>query len=269
MLKGLQTHFGSPVGDHILTEVRQLGCKLARIDAQSVSIERMLEMVDEVHRNGLVPYVTVASLEAIKALPSHARCEWKNEPDLALGRPTPVPPATYAAELIEAAKVGLASPVQKVGGLVVSNLNKRGHDYILAVITACGGNLPDNVVGAAHRYGDGSYQKAHKLNRWRPLGRFRSREDELRWFKQVIGKGREWGISEWGYPSTDGISEADQAERCRREWDLYESEGADFAVLYQLNDEYSDLPIGNFGIRRTDGSWKPAAFTFQEPGTEG
>jgi hypothetical protein len=126
--------------------------------------------------------------------------------------------------------------------------------------------LPANVFGVTHRYGDGSYARPHKLNKWRLFRRFHSREDELRWFKSTIGEGRPWGVSEWGYPSSGGITEAQQAERAALEWDLHAREGAMFSSVYQLNDGPTDLAIDHFGLRRLDAmrTWKPIADTVPE-----
>jgi hypothetical protein len=268
MLAGCQTHFGLPIGSAVLLALEARRFQLARIDAGASDTLGMLEMVLEVQDAGLIPYVTVTNYEQVEALPVGCRCEWKNEPDIALGRPAPIPPLIYATELLEAAKVAARNAVEVIGAPVVSNLNKRGTDYILAVIAGCGGTLPDNVFGVTHRYGDGSYEQAHKLNKWWPFGAFQSREDELRWFKATIGEGRPWGVSEWGYPSTDGLTEQDQAERMRLEWDLYTREGAAFAIVYQLNDGPGQFGIDHFGLRRFDGTWKPSADTVPSAGPD-
>lgn len=252
MIKGCQTHFGGNVGEDVLIELKVKGCQACRIDAQSVGVREMLTMVEEVLAVGLIPYVTVDENEQIEALPSYAMCEWRNEPDIATNEY--VPPAQYRDELREAALVAGRNPVGEIGGLVVSNLNKRGVDYIKAV-----GPLPSNVFGVTHRYGDGTYDRPHYLNwyGWLGIGPFQSREAELRWFKSQVGP--RYVISEWGYPSREMGEEA-QAARSRREWDLHEREGVWMSFIYQLNDGFGAEE--SFGLRRTDASWKPVSETF-------
>lgn len=254
-----QTHFGTPIGPQVLTELRRRGYQWCRVDAQGRSIDDMLAMVLECRAAGMTPYVIVDQLEQIEALPAYAKASWRNEPDIALGGRPAIPAEHYAFELKLAAEWAVKTPVREIGAPVVSNLNRRGVDYTEAVIGYCGGRLPEGVFGDFHRYGDGTYENPHRLNRWLPWGRFRSREEELRWLKQTIGPGRAWGISEWGYPSADGISEAQQADRSALEFELHESEGALFSGIYQLNDGHGTGGIDHFGLRRVDGSWKPVA----------
>lgn len=261
MIYSAQTHFDAPVGRDILREVYARNFRMVRIDAQNCSVDTMLEMVAEAVLENLIPYVTVASNGQIEALPNGAWCEWRNEPDLAISGHDVIHPTTYAQELLMAAEVAKRSPVGQIGAPVVSNLNQRGTTYILKVIEGCGGALPPNVFGVTHRYGDGTYHRPHYLNwyGWLGIGPFQSREAELRWFKKTIGLGRPWGVSEWGYPSADGISEQEQASRSAKEWELYAREGAAFASIYQLNDGTGASE--HFGLRRVDGSWKPVSDT--------
>lgn len=261
MLYGVQTHFGGLIGAETCLDLYARRFRLARIDAQNVSVETMLAMVYEALWNGLMPYVTVSTLEQIEALPLGSMCEWRNEPDLAISGHGVIPPAEYARELKLAAEVAQRSPVEIIGGPVVSNLNKRGVDYINAVNAACDGTMPLNVFGVTHRYGNGTYALPHYLHwyGWLGIGPFQSREAELRWFKRTIGEGRMWGVSEFGYPSVDNISEEQQADRVSKDFDLYRREGAYFAVNYQINDGPGKEPIDHFGLRRVTGEWKPVA----------
>src|SRR5688572_9374192 len=170
MFRMVQSHFSSPIGLALCLELRRRGYQWARCDAQGRTMSEMLGMISECRQAGLTPYVIVDQLEHVEALPAWARCEWRNEPDLALGRPQAIPPEHYAIELMAAAMVAEDNPVAMIGGPVVSNLNRRGYDYINAVIKGCGGALPENVFGAVHRYGDGTYEHPHRLNRWLPWG---------------------------------------------------------------------------------------------------
>lgn len=255
MIKGCQTHFGSKIGHDVLVELRGKGCRACRIDAQGLDPYSMLDLVEEVRAALLLPYVTVSRYEQIEALPHYAMVEWRNEPDIATN--VKVPPPQYKAEIHEAARIAGRHPVGAIGGYVVSNLNKRGVDYINAV-----GPLPANTFGVCHRYGDGTYDNPHYLNwwGWLGIGPFQSREAELMWFKSKVGPNMV--VSEWGYPSTDGISESQQAALARREWALHQEMGVALSFIYQLNDGVGAGYLNNFGLRRHDGTWKPVSETF-------
>lgn len=257
MLYGCQTHFGAPIGSDVLRTLKAKRFGLARIDAQAVSTDTMLAMVSEVLAAALVPYVTVATFEQIEALPATALCEWRNEPDINTN--FYLPPEDYAREFVEACKVAAMSPVAELGGPVASNLNRRGHDYLLAVIAACGGSLPSNAFGVTHRYGHNDVETSHRLSKWKPWGDFKSREAEYEWFRTTIGAGRPWVISETGWASAEDISEATQAEYAAREFQLAKDMGAKALVWYQVNDGPGSFPIDHFGLRRIDGTWKPVA----------
>src|SRR5690349_1426728 len=134
MLKGLQTHFGAPIGVDLCTAIRSKQFTLARIDAQACSVETMLQMVEECYQAALLPYVTVASYEHIEALPGYAMCEWRNEPDIHTSRYLPA--QEYAREFTQACQVAARNAVGEIGGPVTSNLNKRGIAYIQDFLSA-------------------------------------------------------------------------------------------------------------------------------------
>lgn len=263
MLKGLQTHFGSPIGVDLCTEIRAKQWTLARIDAQACSVETMLQMVEECYQASLLPYVTVATYEHIAALPAYALCEWRNEPDIHTSRYTPAD--EYAKEFVQACQVAARNPVAEVGGPVTSNLNKRGVAYIEQFMLTLGRRLPFNAFGVTHRYGHKGlftpeFSTCHKLS-WKPWGDFKSRKAEYDWFKRTIGPDHMWVVSEGGWASTEGISEEKQAQLARNEFALAEECGAFAYIWYQLNDGHSSFGIDNFGIRHGD-RWKPVANIF-------
>ncbi len=260
MLYALQTHMNGLIGEKETAEIASLGFDMCRIDAQDSSIDLMLDMVNEVSTAGMVPHVIVGDYHQIEALPAHAWCSWKNEPDIALGRPAPIPVWEYAAEFREATRVAAYSSVGRIGGPVCSNLNERGFTYLEDFIKLLGG-WPDNAWCDMHRYGDGTFTRPHYDFRRRIF----SREAEYRYLKRLIG-GRSWGISETGYPSFDGLTEQDQAERLTQELVLADKEGAAFITIFQRVDgPLPDAREHHYGIQRVDSEgtlqdFKPSAY---------
>lgn len=258
MLYAIQSHMNGCIGHDETAQLAELGFDVCRVDAQEGDVDLMLSMCEEVHTAGLIPHVLVNTYTKIEALPAYAWCSWKNEPDIALGRPI-IPVVDYAAEYREAARVAAYSLVQQVGGPVCSNLNKRGFDYLEGFRQLIGG-YPDNGWCDMHRYGDGTFNRPHYDIRRRIF----SRRAEYLYLKRLIGN-RKWGISEAGYPSADGLTEAQQAERMTQEYELAASEGATFLTMYQRVDGPGIDAINHFGIIRANpdgslGDLKPSAF---------
>lgn len=248
MFIGVQTHFNGWVDPQTLQTLHAKGFRMARVDVQALSPQDGLRLVADTVASGLEPLVIVATFEQLRAMPEGTMVEWQNEPDLALGRPTPIPPKQYAQDFRIACEIAQEKGLLLYGP-VVSNLNKRGFDYFAAM-----GELPANARISVHRYGDGTFRTPHKLNKYWPLGRFHSRDEELDHLKAITNN-RPFGVSEFGYPLRD---EAKQAQYLQQELQLFKDHGADFAVIYQLNDD-PNFKDYSFGIRRPDGTWKPSA----------
>jgi hypothetical protein len=74
-------------------------------------------------------------------------------------------------------------------------------------------------------------------------------------------------VSEFGYHSaferglTSPLSDEEVARCVIYEWEFWAAAGADFAVLYQLNDGPTTTALDRYGIRRLDGTLKPVAGT--------
>ncbi len=253
MQYGLQTHFGDPIGPELCGDLRALRFTWARIDAQNSSQQTMLAMIDESTQAGLTPLVIVADEARLAALPSGIDAEWTNEPD------GDIAPAAYRVGLDGACQVAQARGI-RLWAPAISNLDHDSLAWLNAVRDA-GGGWPAELHGiSVHRYGDGTFETPHTG--------FSSRTAEVNWLKAACA-GLPYLVSEFGYPTVDGLTEAQQAERITQEWHFWAEEGAEVAILFQVNDGPDNTREHRYGIRRFDGSWKPSADTVPRQQTEG
>ena len=266
MIRGLQTHFNAPVDSAVLRELAARGAfvrgervrLMARMDCQTLDEVELVEQTATVRAAGLVPLVIVTDAEQIALLARGDYAEPRNEPD------TKGPdPATYRVLLAECAEAARGAGVTLCAP-GVTNFTRRGFDYLRAI-----GPLPDGVVCSMHRYPPvaATWSTPHKG--------YRSREDEVRELRDIIGWARPFGISEFGYhtaPERVGWwiftrekrrSDEQAAWDIAHEFAFWEAQGAAFAVAYQLNDDTPDTPLNRYGMRTVDGQWKPQAETFR------
>ncbi len=232
----IQAGFRAGVPKSDLDQIKDLGFKVVRMDVQGMDTASIRRIINEVHDANLEGLYIIYEPAQLRELPEGLMYELRNEPDL-----EGPPPADYRPLMFEAAEVArLRNQVLYVG--VVSNLNDRGFNYLKALLP-----FPDNVKVSVHRYGDGTFENAHRG--------FDSRHSEVKWLRDVIGQ-RSFAVTEFGYPSDD-LGEAKQAYRTQQEFEFWNSK-ADFTCLYQLND--GPLKNETFGIRRyPDKSLKPNA----------
>jgi hypothetical protein len=238
----LQAGFNAPVGGGTLTELKNLGWQVIRLDVQQTDSDTANYMVYEVMIAQLRPLVIVRDAAQIRAMGvPDIDYELRNEPDLE--GPSP---ADYRQLMIAAARA-----TQDIGARLyvgaVSNLNDRGFAYLHAIRP-----FPEGVRVSVHRYGDGTFDDPHSG--------FANRENEVRWLQAAIGD-LPFAVTEFGYPDGD-MSEEEAARRIRVEFEFWAGK-ADFACLYQLNDGPRNFAIDKFGIRRIDGSWKPSAYVLR------
>lgn len=254
MHTGLQTHFDALIDRQTLRAVRQRRYTLARMDAQACDAETLLAMIADARACDLHPFPIVRSLPKLRVgLPGDDR-EWGNEPD------GDVDPELYRQELDEACRVALEAGV-RLWAPAISNLDEDSLRWLNEVRDA-GGGWPKGLHGiSAHRYGNGSFEWAHP-------GFGGNRTHEVQWLMAAC-QGLPYAITEVGYPSADGLTEAQQAERMAQEWAfwmLFAPHERPWAVVhYQLNDgPYSgSAREESYGIRKPDGQggwmWKPVA----------
>lgn len=248
----LQIGFGHYESAELLRSVADLGWKVARMDNQRTSVQDTINQMREFEAAGLKPYVIVRDAEQLAQLPSGYDYELRNEPDLEGPSPD-----EYKKLMWDAAHVARSNGQRLFVG-TISNLNKRGFDYLNAILP-----LPEWVGFAAHRYGDGSFDKPHAP--------YHSREGEVRGLRSIIGN-RPLIVSEFGYPTRTkqdkwgfvalGLSDKESVYRIKQEYLFWEQQGAVFSCLYQLNDGHTQNE--QFGIRGNDGTWKESAYIFRE-----
>ncbi len=136
----------------------------------------------------------------------------------------------------------------------VSNLNRRGYNYLERMLRE---GLPEGAALAAHRY-------PHDGDIYKPHPGFHTREEQASKLVE-LADGRDIWITETGL--TEGPHDgrfhseeyvADALEYEVRFWSGVASVKA--LCWYGINDGPNrDDTEHHFGIRRLDGSWKPAA----------
>lgn len=258
MIKGLQAGFGPSIAADI-PALRDLSVGLVRLDCQGFGPLTTRSRAIEVRAAGLIPFTIVDSRLQLDDLPSGINVEYLNEPDL-----RGISPHVYRASVLAMARRCEDLGLHLWAG-AVSNLHTNGLAYLDA---AGASSWPASVNVSVHRYPHGDTPQT-------PQPGSSSRADEVSKLRRVIGTNRPWGVSEFGYHTASranwwqrilGIRKQwtdDQvAEMVAWEWDFWELSGARGAVLYQLNDGPTTGRLDRYGIRRTDGTWKPVAKTF-------
>ena len=264
MMPGLQTHIRGGIDPAVLREVRALGFERARIDGQRCSPEDVNRWVRDVQQAGLAPLVTLwdaAQISALDPTLGPLDIELRNEPNLE--GPDPMIYRGLLAYVLPAVVAG----GHRLWAPAISNLDRKGFAYL----RACG-PLPAGVNVSVHWYPHGNRPE-------RPHPGFESRYIEVSTLLNIIGEDRSWGVSEFGYHSaarrsteswlekqlgvTHRWSDEEVAAHVHHEWRFWREAGASFACLFQLNDGPEDNKEHRFGIRRLDGTWKPAAYSLQ------
>jgi len=251
MRTGIQTHFNARIDAETLSQLKALGYGLCRVDAQESTPALAAQMAQDVLDHQMVPLVIVKTVEQTVQLPEETQVEILNEPDL--NGPTP----DVYADLLWDFAIHAREDLQ-LWGPVISNLNTRGFAYLREVLAT--GDLPSRLHISIHRYGDNTFFTPHTGAT--------SRHDEVSQLLTMT-KNRPFGVSEFGYHQSPErkwyqwrarrLTDAQMAERIQQEYDFWAAHGAEFAVLYQLNDGPSTRLGDRYGIRRFDGSWKPSA----------
>jgi hypothetical protein len=234
-----------------------------RIGGLSGTADEIARAVDQAQRHDLQPLVIVTGeISKLQALPAGTEVEVWNEPDIATDRK--MTPAQYIAEASAVVDEAQRLNLGRVWIGAVSNLNRRGLDYLHAVF---GVPWPEQVGCTVHRYPNGGYDERVNV----PHAGFRSRHDEIAEMRSAIGR-RPWAVSELGY-HTAARSKGWWIFRKSRRWsdrevvinlygeaEFFAESGAEFLTVYQINDGPDETPINRYGRRRFDGSWKLPTF---------
>lgn len=244
MRYGLQTHIESWVSPDILAEIRAKGFNAARISAMEADWAVVKEMLDQAREAGFEIWLTTGYAAYMNLLLPGENVECRNEDD---GDLTP----WEYRQILDRFAVAAGERGLKLWGPTISNLDR---DSLWWARLVKGMGWPEGMYGVSvHRYGNGTFEKPHEG--------FDNRHDEADALRE-LADGLPYAITEFGYPTIHGLSEADQAERVGKEWQFWKDEGATAAFLFQR----TDGPDPNerehcYGIQRIDGSWKPAADT--------
>ena len=246
MIPGLQTHFGARIPLDELAYIYSKGIRLARIDAQTCSHETMLELFGDCHTCDLAPLVIVGAQDytRLAMLPAGTMVEWTNEPD------GDISPRAYRADLNTACQMAERQGVE-LWAPAISNLDEDSLMW-LNKVRDWGGGWPEGLAGiSAHSYGPFPHKG------------FSSREREVYWLKAACGD-LPFMITEMGLASEGGVSEQEQADFAREEWQFWTDQGAVAAVWFQIHDGPTETREHRYGWRRcaADGTllgWKPVS----------
>lgn len=255
---GVQTGFGQPlVTDQSNVFVDELvrGWLMARVTAASdPSLSETI--LREVWMAGLEPLV-LTDEHSIYTLPVSPRLkvEYYNEPDIGCGSEWPkLTPQQYCEKVMQVWPFVQEREYDFFVG-PVSNISPPALQWLKEVL-AC---LPPEVAVSYHRYAQHDWDVASV-----PRDGYRSREDEFRSLKAVIGR-RRFGCSEFGWKQDKfwqgwwifghwrSLTDKEIKDRIKQELGYLQAAGALFGVWYQIWEGDKDL----FGLRHKDLSWKP------------
>jgi hypothetical protein len=249
---GLQAGFGDPLGVDTLTQIRDRGFTIVRIDLQDVDQETTTALAQEVIDVGLQPLCIIRRPEQLHVLPEGSLAEAGNEPDLAKFGWTR---ASYLGFVDACIPLAIENDVRLYVG-AVSNLNPRGFRFLDSMPW---NGYPPDICCSIHRYPDGSLPT-------NPHRGSLSRDHEIERLKCIVGA-RPLACTEVGYH--DGISgwnERDVASHMAWERTFFSGHGFELVVGFQINDGPDKLsrdPEYHYGFRRHPSlEWKPVADAF-------
>lgn len=248
----IQAGFGHLLGVDTLTQIRDQGFTIVRIDLQDVDQPTTTALAQEVIDVGLQPLCIIRRPEQLHVLPEGALAEAGNEPDLAKFGWTR---ASYLGFVDACIPIAIELDIRLYVG-VVSNLNPRGFSFLECMPWK---GYPSNICCSIHRYPDGSKPtNPHKGSK--------SRDHEIERLKAIVGP-RPMACTEVGYH--DGVSgwpERDVASHMAWERAFFDRHGFEIVVAFQINDgpnQQSRDPEAHYGFRRHPSlEWKPVAEAF-------
>ena len=248
---GLQVGHGHLIGAELLQELAAFPIPIIRIDLQECSQNDTTLLAQEVLDAGLQPLCIIRRSEQMLKCPFGSLIELGNEPDLEHFN---FPLDEYLQVAAECVPIAYDHNLHLYLG-AVSNLNRRGFDFLRAIPWK---HYSNQIRCSIHRYPEGN-------NPDTPHWGFRSREDEIRMLRNIVGFRRGLACTEIGYhDGPDGSTEEEVAEKMVWERQFFSDEGFEVCSGYNINDgPPEDLePIAHYGFRRYDGSWKPVADAF-------
>jgi len=206
----------------------------------------------------------IATLPTLRYLPPASWAEILNEPNLGWS------PERYAAYARKAIAICRGREIVPWCGSI-ANLSKKDLNWLQHVLYL----TPEIRNVAVHWYPD-------KQQRPRPKKGHATRTEEWDHLHRVL-QGRPWAMTEFGFSSagfrkgrwwwkkTGRITDIQQRDLARHEFDLHDDHGAVASYLYQINDGPNDERLHRYGIKAYDGHdtktydgpWKPLAGAFR------
>jgi hypothetical protein len=247
---GLQCGHGEELGG-VLLELAAFPFPIIRIDLQQCDQETTALRAQEVINAGLQPLCIIRRSEQMIILPEGSLIELGNEPDLEHFN---FPLDEYLQVAAECVPIAYEHDLRLYLG-AVSNLNRRGFAFLRAIPWK---SYSTQICCSIHRYPEGN-------NPDTPHWGFRSREDEVRMLRNIVGFKRPLACTEVGYhDGPGGSTEETVATNMMWERKFFSDEGFEICSAYNINDGTGTEPIDHYGFRRLDGSWKPVAYAFTQ-----
>ena len=246
---GLHCGHNEPLGRDLLDWIRERGFKIVRTDVQECTFDQIAQYSKDIVDAGLQPLCIIKSADQCDHVAPGGLIEAGNEPDLKKFGWTERSYEKMFLSVIERTQKNN----QRLYGGVVSNLNKRGFNFLKGLPWK---DIPATVCCSVHRYPDGHLPT-------NPHDGFKSREQEVQNLRRIVGN-RPLAVTEVGYHQNEW-TEAEAAANMAWERKFFAEQGFDFVIGYQLNDgppENTDYEA-HFGFRRFNSmEWKPVAEAF-------
>jgi hypothetical protein len=213
-----------------------------------------LDVILQCQQHALWPLWVIKSKAEADAVPGGIDVEILNEPDLA-----GYTPAAYAAFVMSVYPI-LSMKSCCVYAGCVSNQSKSNHQWLKAALAG----LPADVRASGHRYPGTDQDPTF------PKEGYSTRAAEMAGWTDAIG-GRRFAITEigfntapyytgwWLWKRTHQRTDAEVLKFLKYESAIWKAAGAEFVVVYQLNDGPGSGWLDRYGIRTTSGTWKPSA----------
>lgn len=263
----LNAGFGDPIGVTTLRDLQARGWRGVRQDVPAaVTAPQIIPELVETGMGAILvlgPEVWHSPMECRKVACA-ARTLGLVDVAIEVGNELDVMDARAYAVAFGAAERAIRE-VDPEARVITAGTRNVSRDAILWLAQVIGSGLvSDKAIVGVH-----TYRGSHDPDS--PLPGYTSRMDE--WSAvAMVAAGRRFALTEIGWPDcrtswwpcARGLSEGQVAQYLRRELEIAEQAGCEYAVAYQLSDGPSGQPIDHFGIRRRDGSWKPSADAAKE-----
>lgn len=267
----LNCGFGSPLGSDLaliaglgFSGVRQdvlhvVDAPILAAELRAANLGAILVLAPAIWRSPAAVRAVVAGVRAVGLL--DVAFEVGNELDAGPGA---TDPRAYALAFSEAHRAALqADPGAHLMTAGITSTHAAGLAWLRQVLGS--GLISEYATIAVHTYRSGEPSRPH--------AGFTSRSAE--WAEvDRIAAGRRIACTEVGWtnartswwPCARPLGEGQVAQYLREEIEIARQAGTECCVVYQLNDGPGRDPLDRMGIRRHDGTLKPAAYVAMESG---